>query len=347
MPGEFNVALVGCGGVARLYRRIYSQLPGVRVAVVADTDEAEARRAVEEIGAATPSTNFSDALAEGVDAVVISTPNYLHREQAVAALQAGKHVLLQKPMARTVGECDEILEAAGRAGKTVGIYMNLLDHPLYRDLRAMVQSGYLGTVGLVSARLAHRGGLSWQAGEKLWRSSRDKTGGGSYVQLGVHYQHLLRWILGDRVVRAQAFMQNRACPHLEGDDLAMAHLELASGAYADVQTSWCVQEEHFSILGTRGSVHYRDNKRLEFVGEGGPFKGAALELRGDGTPEEFAPLLPPGWDEAANPFNQHRSFFAALAEGQRPEVSGEDGREDVRIMQACQQSAREGRVIGL
>lgn len=347
MPGEFNVALVGCGGVARLYRRIYSRLPGVRVAVAADTDEAEARRAVEEIGAATPSANFSDALAEGIDAVVISTPNHLHREQAVAALEAGKHVLLQKPMARTVGECDEILEAAAKAGKTVGIYMNLLDHPLYRDLRAMVQSGYLGTVGLVSARLAHRGGLSWQAGEKLWRSSREKTGGGSYVQLGVHYQHLLRWILGDHVVRAQAFMQNRACPHLEGDDLAMAHLELASGAYADVQTSWCVQEEHFSILGTRGSVHYRDNKRLEFVGEGGPFKGAALELSGDGTPEEFAPLLPPGWDEAANPFNQHRSFFAALAGGQGPEVSGEDGREDVRIMQACQQSAEEGRVIRL
>ena len=58
-----------------------------------DTDEAEARRAVEEIGAATPSANFSDALAEGIDAVVISTPNHRHREQAVAALEAGKHVL--------------------------------------------------------------------------------------------------------------------------------------------------------------------------------------------------------------------------------------------------------------
>jgi UDP-N-acetylglucosamine 3-dehydrogenase len=347
MPGEFNVALVGCGGVARLYRRIYAQLPGVKVAVAVDTDEAEARRAVEEIGAATPSTDFSDALAAGVDVVVISTPNHLHREQAVAALKAGKHVLLQKPMARTVEECDEILEAAERSGKTVGVYMNLLDHPLFRDLRTMVRSGYLGTIGLVSARLAHRGGLGWQASEKLWRSSRDKTGGGSYVQLGVHYQHLLRWMLDDRVVRAQAFMQNRACPHLEGDDLAMAHLELASGAYADVQTGWCVQEEHFSILGTRGSVHYRDNRRIEFVGEGGPFKGTVLELKGDGTPEEIAPLLPPAWDDAANQFNQHRSFFAALAEGRRPEVTGEDGREDVRIMQACQQSAREERVVRL
>ncbi|MFN0118877.1 MAG: Gfo/Idh/MocA family protein [Blastocatellia bacterium] len=347
LSNEITVALVGCGGVVRNYRKAYAQLPGVRVVVAVDTDEAEARQAAIETNAEKSSANFADALASEVDAVVISTPNFLHREQAVAALNAGKHVLLQKPMARTVAECDAILEAAAQAGKTLGVYMNLLDHPLYRDMRLMVQSGYLGTIGLVSARLAHRGGLAWQPSEKLWRASRDKTGGGSYVQLGVHYQHLLRWMLDDRVARVQAFMQNRACSHLEGDDLALVHFELASGAYAEVQTSWCVQEEHFSLLGTRGSIHYRDNRRVEFIGEGGPYKGEVLNLQGDGKPEEIALLLPPAWDDAANPFNQHRSFFAALREGRAPEVTGADGREDVRIMEACHQSAAEERVIHL
>jgi predicted dehydrogenase len=344
---EIKVALVGCGGVVRNYRKAYAQLPGVRVVVTMDTDEAEARQAAIETNASKSSTSFADAISPEVDAVVISTPNFLHREQAVAAFEAGKHVLLQKPMARTVEECDAILAAADKAGRTLGVYMNLLDHPLFRDLRTMVQTGYLGTIGLVSARLAHRGGLAWQPSEKLWRASRDKTGGGSYVQLGVHYQHLLRWMLDDHVTRVQAFMQNRACPHLEGDDLALVHFELASGAYADVQTSWCVQEEHFSLLGTRGSIHYRDNRRLEFIGEAGPFVGEFLHLKGDGKPEEIAPLLPPAWDDTANPFNQHRSFFAALREGRAPEVTGADGREDVRIMQACHQSAAEERVIHL
>lgn len=183
------MALIGCGGVARNYRKLYAQLPGVRVAVTVDVDETEAQRAAEETGAARASTNFSDALAEGVDVVVISTPNDLHCPQAVAALNAGKHVLLQKPMARTVDECDEILHAAEKSGKTLGVYMNLLDHPLFRDFRMMVETGYLGTIALVSARLAHRGGLSWQAGGKNWRSSKTRTGGGSFVQLGVHYQH--------------------------------------------------------------------------------------------------------------------------------------------------------------
>src|SRR5262249_34123692 len=134
---------------------------------------------------------------------------------------------------------------------------------------------------------------------------------------------------------------------LEGDDLALVQMELASGVCADVQTSWCVQEEHFSILGTRGAIHYRDNRTIEFIGESGPFKGCVLELEGNGKPEVISPLLPPPWDDAANPFNQHRSFFAALSEGRRPEVTGETGREDVRVAQACYQSARDGQVIHL
>jgi predicted dehydrogenase len=167
------------------------------------------------------------------------------------------------------------------------------------------------------------------------------------VQLGVHYHHLARWILRDRVTRVQAFTANRACPHLQGDDLALAHLQLQSGALAEIQTSWCIQEEHFSILGTRGSIHYRDNRRLEYIGEGGPFTGEVLRLRGAGELEVVDPLLPPAWDDAANPFHQHRSFFAALAGGRPPEVPGEQAREDVRICAAIYESAREGRAINL
>jgi predicted dehydrogenase len=213
-----------------------------------DTDDTEARQAAIETGALRTSTDFADALADDVDAVVISTPNFLHREQAVAAFAAGKHVFLPETHGPHGSKnAIAIIAAAQRSGRTLGVYMNLLDHPLFRDLRTMVQSGYLGTIGLVSARLAHRGGLGWQPSEKLWRASRAKTGGGSYVQLGVHYQHLLRWMLNDRVTRVQAFMQNRACPHLEGDDLAPVHMDLASGAYADVQTSWCVTGRAFFI----------------------------------------------------------------------------------------------------
>jgi len=152
-PAPLKVALVGCGGVARRYRKTYAHLPNVQVDLTVDVDEGEARLAAQDVGAARSSTHFADALAAGIHAVVLTTPNDLHSQQAIAALDAGKHVLLQKPMAPTVQECDAILDAQRRSGKTLGIYMNLLDHPLFHDLRRMVREGYLGKIALYSAVL--------------------------------------------------------------------------------------------------------------------------------------------------------------------------------------------------
>lgn len=337
---DMKVALVGSGGVARRYRKAYRALAGVSVAVCIDVNAEEAEAAVAETGAARASREFEDALAPEIDAVVISTPNHLHSQQACQAMQAGKHVLLQKPMATTVEECDAILSARAASGKTLGIYMNLLEHPLFHDLRTMVLSGYLGILALYSARLAHRGGLHWAGVGRNWRASRNSTGGGSFIQLGVHYQHFMRWATGMTVVAVQAMSKNVACPHLEGDDLTLAQYQLSGSALGEIQTAWCAQEEHVSLLGTQGSIHYRENSRIEFSGEGGVFQGECIRLRGDGSLEIIEPCPPPEWDDATNPYNQHRRFFEALSVGRQPDVSGEEGREDVRLVQACYESAR-------
>jgi predicted dehydrogenase len=330
-----RIALAGCGGVVRRYRKVYRELPGVRVTATVDVQIEEARQAAAELGAERWSADFADALRDDVDAVVISTPNHLHAEHAIAAFGAGKHVLLQKPMARTTAECDAILDARARAGRTLGVYMNLLDHPLFRDVRRMVAEGKLGRVALFSARLAHRGGLGWAGAESNWRASRDKTGGGSFIQLGVHYQHLMRWLLGQSVTETQAMHTNFACPQLEGDDLMLAQYRLSNGSLGEIQTSWCCLEEHVSLLGTRGSFHYRDNRVVEYTADTGPFAGEFVSVKGDGSFERFEDKLPPEWDDAANVYNQHRRFCEALQSGEQPEVGGEEAREDVRIMEAC------------
>jgi predicted dehydrogenase len=330
-----RVALVGCGGVVRRYRRAYAGIPEAQVVRTIDVQGAEAEMAATELGAKRSSTQFEEALSPEIDAVVISTPNHLHCEQAVAALRAGKHVLLQKPMAPTVAECDRILEAHRQSGKVLGIYMNLLEHPLVHDLKKMIALGLFGKVVLYSARLAHRGGLSWKGAGENWRGSKVKTGGGSFIQLAVHYQHLMQWLTGASITRAQAISRNVACPQLEGDDLTLAQYELSSGALGDIQTSWCTHEEHLSVMGTEASFHYRDNMRLEYVGHTGPFRGEILDLKGDGSSEMVDRILPAEWDDAGNPYNQHRQFFEALAQGRQPAVSGEDGREDVRWVEVC------------
>lgn len=343
---EIKVALAGCGGVAKRYRRSYLGIAGARVVTVIDANSEVALEAAKELSggeahignpAATvmASTDFADALRSEVDVVVISTPNHLHCEQAVAALEAGKHVLLQKPMARTVAECEEILKARDAAGVRLGLYMNLLDQPLYRDLKRLVFEGYLGNVATFSARLAHRGGLGWGKTKENWRSSRERTGGGSFIQLGVHYQHLMRWLLDQHVLRVQAMGTSFACHQLEGDDLMMAQYLLSGRGLGEIQTSWCCEEEHVSLLGTKGSFHYRDNRRVEFFSDMGPFEGEVLRFAGHGKLEVIESLTPPEWDDASNPYNQHRRFIEAIAAGQAPEVSGEEGLEDVRLVEEC------------
>jgi len=243
-------------------------------------------------------------------------------------------------MARTAAECDAILAAQRRAGRTLGVYMNLLDHPLFRDMRRMVAEGKLGAVALYSARLAHRGGLNWGGVGQNWRASRSSTGGGSFIQLGVHYQHLMRWLLGQDATVVQAMSANFACHQLEGDDLMLAQYRLSKGSLGEIQTSWCCLEEHVSLLGTKGSIHYRDNQVVEYTAETGPFDGEFLHLKGDGSYERFENALAPAWDDAANPYNQHRRFCEALQAGTQPEVTGEDAREDMRIVGACYQAAQ-------
>jgi predicted dehydrogenase len=340
-PDQTNtrIALVGCGGVARRYRQAYRSIEGVTVSVTVDVNASEADAAAQETGAARSSQTLDDALTADVDALVITTPNHLHCEQASKALMAGKHVLLQKPMARSVAECEQILRAQRHSGATLGMYMNLLDHPLFHDLRKLIAGGHLGKIALFSARLAHRGGLGWGGVDQNWRASRERTGGGCFIQLGVHYQHLMRWLLGAQVVRMQAMSRNVACPHLEGDDLTLAQYELSNGALGEIQTSWCSQEEHVSVMGTKGSFHYRDNVRVEVFSECGPFDGEVLHLRGDGSMETIEKCLSPEWGDAANPHNQHRRFFENLHAGLPPVVTGAEGLEDVRLVEACYQTA--------
>jgi predicted dehydrogenase len=133
-----NVSFVGCGGMAAHYLGVYRDLDWVRVVNCIDAVPAAAQKAAETIPGAAASTDFSAALNSEINAVIISSPNHFHLPQAVAAIQAGKHVLLQKPVAPTLADAEAIAEAAERSSRTVGLYMSYFDQPLIHDLRDMV-----------------------------------------------------------------------------------------------------------------------------------------------------------------------------------------------------------------
>jgi predicted dehydrogenase len=352
-----NVSFVGCGGMAAHYVNVYRELDWVRLLSCIDVNLESARRAAGSGVDAT--TDFCAALAPEVDAVIISTPNSAHREQAVAAIDAGKHVMLQKPVAANLADAQAIAAAAARSTRTVGLYMSYFDQPLVHDLRDMISTGRLGAVVHGYARLMHQGGRMWSdevlKGTPNWRASVRQTGGGCFIQLAVHYIHIFEWITGAKVVRAAAFTNRLHCPGLEGEDLASALLELDSGALITLDTAWCANGEELAVHGTLGRFHYRDSRWLAVASGAGPFRGRVVDYAGGltqafGGPqgeERTMEVRPPAFGDPTNPLNQHRAFLEAARDGRPAPVSVASGVRDMSVVAAVYESARSGRAVDI
>jgi predicted dehydrogenase len=364
-----RIAFVGCGGIADHYLEVYRDLEWIKVVTCVDASLDRALRAAERIGkgAHTPraTTKFEDALGEDVDTVVINTPNHLHREQAAAALEAGKHVLLQKPLAATLADAGVIAKAAAQAaqrGIISGLYLSYFDQPLMHDLRDMMRCGWFGDIAHLYARLMHRGGLvlsrQIRDGQKNWRASAAQTGGGCFIQLAVHYIHLFAWMMDASVVRVTAVSRNLHCPGVEGEDLACAILEFDNGALATLNTAWCAAGEQLAVQGTRGTAEYIGNQTLMLDSDAGQFTGRVINFTGGsvssvpGAPgasvtQQVNTVHAPRLDDLSNPYNQHRLFLEAVRENHPPPVSIASGVEDMRVVAAVYESMKTGRAISV
>jgi len=351
-----NVSMVGCGGMAAHYLPVYRDLEWVRVVSCIDTHPQSAAAAAQLLDCP-PRVDYSAALAPEVDVVVISTPNSEHAPQALAAIQAGKHVLLQKPVAARLEDAEAIALAAESSTRTVGLYMSYFDQPLIHDLRDLVRAGWMGDLVHCYARLMHKGGMMWSnealAGRPTWRGAIAGTGGGCFIQLAVHYIHIFEWISISKVVRASGFTRNLHCPGLEGEDLACAVLTLDSGAMITLDTAWCAHGEELAVFGTLGRFEYRNNLRLTLASSAGPFEGRAVRYSGGTVPafggpegqEAHMEVAPPAFGDSTNPLNQHRAFLEAARDGRPAQVSIASGVRDMRIVMAVYESARTGRAV--
>jgi predicted dehydrogenase len=358
---NLRVAFVGCGGMAGHYLGVYRDLDWVDVKYCIDVNGESAPKAAATFSADPPiaTSDFNAALGPDIDAVIINTPNFEHGPQAIAAIAAGKHVLLQKPVAASLTDAEAIAHAAATSSKTVGLYMSYFDQPLVQDIREMVELGRLGDVVNCYARLMHRGGMMWSRealdGRPTWRGSIAQTGGGCFIQLAVHYIHLFEWFTGSRVVKATGFAANLHCPGIEGEDLASAILQLESGALITLDTAWCTDGEELAVHGTKGRILYRSLRHLSVSSSEGAYDGLAIHYQGGlteafGAPagvDEHSEVVPPLFGDAANPLNQHRVFLEAARDGKPAPVSIASGVHDMQVVAAVYESARTGRVVTL
>lgn len=326
-----NVALVGCGLISENHIRAYEKhAERARVTVCHDVDADRAAQRADMAGGARVAESFGDVLADPtVDAVEICTPPHLHPGAVIAAARAGKHVLCQKPLARTLAECDAMIAACRAANVT--LYYGEANRSLPSALEAgrLVSEGRIGRLTGVQATFAY-----WQGGKVLetpWRYDPDVAGGGQLLDSGIHVIALMQTIAGP--IQSLSCMMERFRQELGGEDTTALSLRFAGGHVGTLFSSqaaraW-VPQANFVAHGTEGALTL-----------GGPL-GALVLFRPD-LPERRQVLIEQRADEFAAMIGR---YLDTVLDGAPNPSPGEAGRDALRVVLAAYQSARLGREV--
>ena len=254
-----NFAVIGCGLIGQKRSRAL-QARGHRIAIVVDPVVERAERLAAQSAGARASTDWAAAVSDpGVDAVAVATTNQWLAPVTLGAVRAGKHVLVEKPAARTVREIDEVL-AAVPPGVHVQVGFNHRYHPALQKAREIVDSGALGPLLFLRGRYGHGGRVGY---DKEWRADPQISGGGELIDQGVHLIDLARWFLGEfpRIEgHADTYFWN-----MPVDDNAFLSLRTASGQTAWLHVSCTEWKNLFSL-----EIYGRDGK-LDLSGLGGSY----------------------------------------------------------------------------
>ncbi len=253
---HLRLALVGCGAIARWHLTALHAAAGrTEVTAVVDVDRDRAVAMAKETGA-DAFVSLEGALAAGTfDAALIMVPHRLHEELAMATLRAGKHVLLEKPMAPTLDACDRILEAARRSGTVFFVAENAQYWPEVLQTKALVDDGAVGEV--ITARAWHCAPPMDQfASPGNWRFSVAEAGGGVAIDAGSHWLRPLRMWLGELVEVVAA--TGRPYAAMEGESMCRALCRFDSGVVASfdavLSPGPVAPLPLFQVAGSRGEL---------------------------------------------------------------------------------------------
>ena len=257
MASALKLAFVGCGAIARYHLDgIEEHAPRIRVTAAIDTDRTRAEAYATETGGR-PFTSLEEALDKGdFDAVDIMLPHDLHESAARLCFEAGKHVLLEKPMAPTLEGCQRILDSAREAGTVFMLAENSQYWPEIVKAQEAVESGAIGDVITARAAFVYEFDEYWFKEEKPWRYEKARTGGGITVDGGSHWIRPLRMWMGeiDEVVATIG----HPLKQMEGESLARALLRFRSGKVAIFDAMMIdtvfAPEPWWRITGTKGEI---------------------------------------------------------------------------------------------
>ncbi|GAB2744454.1 Gfo/Idh/MocA family protein [Sinomonas soli] len=364
--GPLGVAVIGYAFMGRAHSHAWRNVgaffdvPAVEQRVLVGRDAEAVAEAAAKHGWAESATDWREVVArDDVHIVDICAPGWMHAEIAVAALEAGKHVLVEKPLANTLAEAERMAEAARSArerGVASMVGFTYRRVPALAYAKQLIAAGRLGAVRQVRASYLQ----DWLADEEApmtWRLRKETAGSGALGDIASHAVDQVQYLLGDTVTEAsgrlQTFVRRRPGPagieDVTVDDAAWATLSLASGAVASVEVSRVATGRKNSlrieVYGSDGALAF-DLERpgeLEFLDATAPAEEAGFRrivVTEPGHPYMGA-WWPQGhmigWEHAFT--HQARDFLLAIRDGDAPSPSFEDGLQVQRVLAAVEESA--------
>lgn len=321
---SLGIGIIGCGRVVE--KRVAPAIiesAGAHVAAFCSRDLSKAKQFAESFRASAAYDDVTELLSdENVQAIYIAAPNSLHAELAIQCLQAGRHVLVDKPMALTTQQALSMVAASRQSGRTLGLMHQQRFHPVNQKLIRLIREGALGRIHFVRAQMGF-----WYSLAENWRLSPDLSGGGAAIDLAPHVLDILLYAMGPiRIVDARCYDQHL---HRGVEDLLTARVEFASGAVGQLDFSYCFHHyggriEVYGSEGTflaDGSLQQADRYRLwQRCGSDD------LPLEEGKTPSCFTLIID--------------DFAAAVLSGRPPAVSMYDGLATMNVIDALYASAQ-------
>ncbi len=337
---QIGYGIVGAGSIADFHARAIAMVPGAKLCAVSSRTVEGAARVATAHGAVA-AASLDELLARtDIDVVCVTAPSGVHGEIAIAALQAGKHVLCEKPLEITTARVDAILAAAQAAHRHVGVVLPSRLGDGASAVAAAVRAGRLGRMTLASAYVKWWRTDAYYAANR-WRGTWALDGGGALMNQGIHGVDLLLWLAGVPE-QLNAFAATLAHGSIEVEDTLVASLHFPGGALGSIECATsCAPgtSRRIELCGSRGSITLEDDAIVRWDFDEARPEDAEIKARmGRGALGSGAA------DPRAIGVEGHRRVIADMTEavrnGRPPIVPGAEGRKSVALIEAIYTAAR-------
>ena len=353
-----NIALIGPGKVAHLHAQATQQISGAQLVAVCGRNSEKTADFARQYSIA-PYTDVAEMVTrEGIDVCVVLTPHPNHRDPTVAALLAGSNVLVEKPLAASLADCDAMIAAAKQAGKLLSVVSQRRFYAPSQRIREAINAGKIGLPALGMVQM-----LGWRDEAYYrsdpWRGSWAHEGGGVLVNQAPHQLDLLLWYMGEPV-SVYGQWRNVNHPYIEVEDTAAAIVQFKNGGIGNIVAS------NSQRPGLYGKVHIHGSSGASI---GVQTDGGSMFIAGRSGIQE-PPVndiwMVPGEEAMLDRFKaedhaffarinalthyfglQLADFCAAIRDGRPPAVTAEDGRRVVQLFEAIYESQRTGLAVRL